>query len=86
MPNLPTYIVSTNIAWLKLSGKFPMGLGVQPLSIKIVLESNPQKSSMLVGGLGVYYSSAPRQDSHFSLVLRALKARPPPSIFVMRTK
>ena len=30
-PNLPTNIVPTNIAWLKLSWKFPMGLGIPPL-------------------------------------------------------
>ena len=25
-PNLPTNIISTKIAWLKLSGKFPMDM------------------------------------------------------------
>ena len=30
-----------------------MGLGIPPLRIKIVLESNPLKSTMLVGRLGV---------------------------------
>ena len=30
-----------------------MGLGIPPLRIKIMLESNPLKSTMLVGGLGV---------------------------------
>ena len=28
--NLPTSIVPTNITWLKLSGKFPMNLGIPP--------------------------------------------------------
>ena len=51
-PNLPTNIIPTNIAWLKLSGNFPMGLGIPPLNIKIVLESNPPKPTMLVGRLG----------------------------------
>ena len=51
-PNLPTNIVPTNIAWLKLSGKSPIGLGIPPLRIKIMLESNPLKSTMSVGGLG----------------------------------
>ena len=32
-----------------------MGLGIPPLRIKIVLESNPLKSAMLVGGLGVQH-------------------------------
>ena len=52
-PNLPTNITPTNIARLKLSGKFPMGLGIPPLYIKIMLESSPPKSTMLVGRLGV---------------------------------
>ena len=30
-----------------------MGLGIPPIQIKIMLESNPLKSTMLVGGLGV---------------------------------
>ena len=30
-PNPPTNIVPTNIARLKLSGNFPMGLGIPPL-------------------------------------------------------
>ena len=50
-PNLPTNITPTKIAWLKLSGEFPMGLGIPPLMIKIMLESNPLKSMML-GRLG----------------------------------
>ena len=46
-PHLPT-----NIAWLKHSGKFPMGLGIPSLKIKIMLESSPLKPTMTVGGLG----------------------------------
>ena len=53
-PNLPTNIIPTNITWLKLSGKFPVGLGIPPVQIKIVLESNPLKSTMLLGRLGVF--------------------------------
>ena len=52
-PNLPTNIVPTNIARLKLSRKSPMGLGIPPLKSNIILESNPLKSTMLVGRLGV---------------------------------
>ena len=48
-PNLPTNIIPAKIAWLKLSGKFPMGLEIPPLKTKIMLESNPLKSTMLVG-------------------------------------
>ena len=51
--NLPTNIIPTNIAWLKLSGKSPMGLGISPLKFEIVLESNPLNATMLVGRLGV---------------------------------
>ena len=52
-PDLPTNIVPTSIAWLKLSGKSPMGLGNPPLEFKIVLESNHLKPTMIVGRLGV---------------------------------
>ena len=58
-PNLPTNIVPTNIAWLKLSGKSSMDMRIPPLEIKIMLESNPVKSTMLVGGLGVIAIRAP---------------------------
>ena len=56
-PNLPTNVVPTNIARLKLSGKSPMGLGIPPLKINIMLESKPLKSTMLVGRLGVLFPS-----------------------------
>ena len=52
-PNIPTNIVPTNIARLKLSGKSPMDMRIPPLTINIMLESNPLKSAILVGGLGV---------------------------------
>ena len=46
MPNLPTNIIPTNIAWLKLSGKLPMGKRIPTLKIKITRLSqapwNPQ--------------------------------------------
>ena len=48
-PNLPTNIVPTNIAGLKLSWKFPMDMKISPLTINIMLESNPLKPTMLVG-------------------------------------
>ena len=56
-PNLSTNIVPTNIARLKLSGKSPTDMRIPTLQIKIVLESNPRKSTMLVRGLGVHVSS-----------------------------
>ena len=46
--NPPTNITPTKIAWVKLSGKIPLGLGIPPLKFKIMLESNPLKSIMLV--------------------------------------
>ena len=52
-PDFPTNIIPTNIAWLKLSGKFPRGLGMPPLKFRIMFVSNPLKPTMLVGGLGV---------------------------------
>ena len=36
-----------------LSGKFPMGLGIPPLEIKILLGSKPLKCIMLVRRLAV---------------------------------
>ena len=44
----------TNIAWLKLYGIFPMDMRTPLLIIKIMLESNPLKSTMLVGSLSVH--------------------------------
>ena len=52
-PNFPN-IIPTKIAWLKLSRKCPMDMRIPPLGIKIVPESNPPKSMMLVGRLGVW--------------------------------
>ena len=46
-PNLPT-IIPTRIAWLKLSGKSPMGMRVPHLNIKILLESDPPTSRILL--------------------------------------
>ena len=31
-PNLPTKVIPAKIAWLKLSRKFAMGLGILPLN------------------------------------------------------
>ena len=52
-PNLPTKIIPTKIAWLKNSSKFPMDMGIPPLTSKILLESNPLKSGVLVLRLAV---------------------------------
>ena len=56
---LPTNITPANMAWVIISGKIPMGLGIYPLMIKIMLESNPLKSAMLVGRLGVDWIPCP---------------------------
>ena len=60
MPNPPTNIIPTNIeiVWVKLYGNFPMDLGIPPLIIKIMLESNPLKSIMLVWRLAVKWHTA----------------------------
>ena len=52
-PNLPTNIIHTNIARLKLSGKSALDMSTPPLKIDIMLESNPLKSTMLVERLAV---------------------------------
>ena len=46
--NLRTKILPTKIRWLKTSGKFPMDLRIQFLKFRILLESNPWKSRILV--------------------------------------
>ena len=48
-PNLPTNITATNIAWLKLSGKFPMDMRIPPLWIKIVKPSVIHNVSREIG-------------------------------------
>ena len=52
-PNLPTKMIPAKTPWLKLVGKFPMDMGIPPHNIKILLESNPLKSRILVRGLAV---------------------------------
>ena len=66
-PNPPT-----NIARLKLSGNFPIGLGIPPLSIKIVLESNPRTSTMLAGRLGVYHGMVQYSRSQHGAVQQSI--------------
>ena len=52
-PNLPTKIILTKIAWLKLSGRSPMDMRIPPLEIKIFLESSPLKSRIVVRRLAI---------------------------------
>ena len=52
-PNLLTKIIPTKIPWLEIPGEFLMDMRIPPLRIKILLESNPPKSRILVGKLGV---------------------------------
>ena len=49
-------LLESNFQIIWVSGKSPMGLRISPLRIKIVLESNPLKPAMLIGGLGVLFS------------------------------
>ena len=49
----PILPLTLRLRTLLLSGKSPMGLGIPPLIIKIMLESNPLKPTMLVGERGV---------------------------------
>ena len=39
-----------------------MGLEIPPLKFKIMLESNPLKSTMLVGRLGLFFHAPDPQD------------------------
>ena len=52
-PNLPSNIIPTNIAWLKISVKLPMAMRIPPLKHNIMLESNPLRSTILVGRLAI---------------------------------
>ena len=54
-PNLPTKVIPTTIACLKLSGKFPMSMIIPPLKTKILHESNPLMSRISVRRLAVSY-------------------------------
>ena len=47
-PNLPTKISPAKIRRLKLSGKSPVDMRMKPLKLKIMFESNPLKSRILV--------------------------------------
>ena len=52
-PISPTNIFPSKISWLELSGKSPLDMRIPPLIIKIMLESNPLKSIILVRRLAV---------------------------------
>ena len=54
--NLPSKIIPAKIPWLKASGEFPAGMRIQPLRIRIMLESDPMKSRTLVRRLGAVES------------------------------
>ena len=53
-PNLPTKIIPTKIACLKLSGTFPLGMRIPPLKTKIMLESNTLESRIFVRRLAAW--------------------------------
>ena len=55
-PYLPTKIIPTKTFWLKVSGNFPKDLRIPPLKIKILLESNPLKSRILVRRLAACHA------------------------------
>ena len=51
--NLPTNIIPTKICWLKMSVKFPADMRIPPLKLKILFQSKPLKSRILVRRLAV---------------------------------
>ena len=55
--NLPTKTIPTKIHLLKISGKILMGMRIPPLKLKIMLESNPLKSTTLVRRLAVIWKA-----------------------------
>ena len=46
--DLEANIIPSRTRWLKLSGKSPMDLRTPPLNIKILPESNPPKSRIVL--------------------------------------
>ena len=64
---IPTKIIPTKIRWLKTSRKSPMDMRIPPFNIKIMLESNPPKSRILVRRLAVAKTSHDSgiPDPHF---------------------
>ena len=48
-----TKIIPAKIAGLKLSGRFPMDMRIPPLELKVLLESSPPKSRIVVRRLAV---------------------------------
>ena len=65
-PNLPTKIIPTQIAWLKIPRKSPVDMRIPPLIIEIMLESNPLKSRILVWRLAESDPTAERDDQAFT--------------------
>ena len=58
-PNLPTKNLPTKICWLKLSRKSPMDMRIPSLNVKILLESKPLKSRILLRRLAGVPSQGP---------------------------
>ena len=52
-PDLPTKIIPAKTPWLKTSGIFPMDLRIPSLKDKMLIESTPLKSRILVRRLAV---------------------------------
>ena len=71
-PNLPTEIIPAKIRWLKISGEFPLDMRTPPLKSKMLLESNPLKSRIVVRRLGVPHKSL---RASLSLALSELAMR-----------
>ena len=69
-PNLPTKIIPTKIHWLNISGKFPMDMRIPPLTLKILPESNPLKSRILVRRLAMISSFLGSGASDFKFKTR----------------
>ena len=62
--SIPMYLCTSmllylfiKIRWLNISGRFPMDMRIPPHRIKILLESNPLKSRILVRRLAVWLRS-----------------------------
>ena len=69
-PDLPAKIVPAKTRRLKTSGRLPTDMGIPPLDIEIMLESNPPKSRVSVRSLALRRAIRSASTSAFLRSLR----------------
>ena len=58
-PNLPHKVIPTKICRLRFSRKIPKYMRIPPLNVKIMIESSPLKSRILIRRLAVMWPRSP---------------------------